>query len=426
MPLPAARRADVDPLRQELAEQIDSDADDLTRFLSAFVAAPSPNPPGDTREACTVLTAFLERAGIDHKIVAPREDMPNIVASFEGGAGPGPHLVLNGHIDVFPVEDASTWSRDPWSGDIAHGRVWGRGVIDMKCGTAAIVNAFAYLHDVADRLKGRLTLTCVSDEETVGPWGARWLVANMADEVLGDCLLSAEATGRHAIYFAERGVFWLTITIKTPGNHGAYGHVTPSASRIGAALINDLAEIETLEGKLTDNVEAVLKRASRSIDESHGPGAATILNRVTLNVAQVNAGIKNNMIPARCEMVLDVRLPIGLTKADVMPSIEAIVARYPEASIEHGEVLEPNWCDPDHPLVQILQDNAQSLSGVRPDAIVCLGMTDARLWRYAGVPAFTYGSSTDGIAGIDESVAIDDYLHVVKAHTLSAYDYLTR
>jgi succinyl-diaminopimelate desuccinylase len=295
----------------------------------------------------------------------------------------------------------------------------------MKCGTAAIVRTFAYLHDVADRLKGRLTLTCVSDEETVGPWGARWLVANRGEEVLGDCLLSAEATGRHAIYFAERGVFWLTVTIKTPGNHGAYGHVTPSASRMGAALIADLAEIERIEGKLSDNVAAVLDRAGTSIDVSHGPGAAGILNRVTLNVAQVNAGIKNNMIPARCEMVLDVRLPIGLTKADVMPAIEKIVARYPEASIEHGDVLEPNWCDPDHPLVPILQKNAAELTGVTPDPIVCLGMTDARLWRYAGVPAFTYGSSTEGIAGIDEIVAIDDYLHVVKTHTLSAFDYLT-
>ncbi|MEM7119655.1 MAG: M20/M25/M40 family metallo-hydrolase [Pseudomonadota bacterium] len=415
----------MDELRQSLADQIDHDGDELVDFLSQFVRARSPNPPGDTRDAAGVLTGFLDATGIDYEIIAPQADMPNIVASFEGGAGPGPHLVLNGHIDVFPVEDASVWARDPWSGDIDGGRVWGRGVIDMKCGTAAVTRTFAYLHDVADRLKGRLTLTCVSDEETVGPWGARWLVENHRDAVLGDCLLSAEATGPHAIYFAERGVFWLTITIKTPGNHGAYGHTTPSASRIGADLIRDLAEIETIEGQLSDNVAAILDRAQASIDVSHGAGASEILNKVTVNVAQVNAGIKNNMIPARCEIVLDLRLPIGLTKADVMPAIETIVARYPEASIDHGEMLDPNWCDPDHPLVPILQRNAEALTGIRPDPIVCLGMTDARLWRYAGIPAFTYGSTTEGTAGIDENVTIDDYLHVVKAHTLSAFDYLT-
>ena len=416
----------MDAARQGLSDAIDLEADNLVAFLSRFTATPSPNPPGDTRAACAVLTGALDAAGLAYEVIAPHPEMPNIVASFEGGAGPGPHLVLNDHIDVFPVEDPSVWSRDPWSGEVADGRIWGRGVIDMKCGTAALLHAYRLLHGVRERLKGRLTLTCVSDEETVGPWGARWLVENMPQRVLGDVLLSAEATGRHAIYFAERGVFWLTVVIRTPGAHGAYGHVTPSASRIAARLIEDLAEIETIEGAASDNIAAVLARAGTSIDASHGKGAAEMLNRVTLNVAMVNAGVKNNMIPSRAELVLDVRLPIGMAKADVMPSIEAIVARHPQATIEHGEVLEPNWCDPVHPLVDILQANAQALTGVRPDPIVCLGMTDARLWRYAGVPAFVYGSTTEGTAGIDESVEIADYLHVVRTHTLSAYDYLTR
>ena len=39
--------------------------------------------------------------------------MPNIVGSFDGGR-PGRHLVLNGHIDVFPVaDDGAGWTRDP-------------------------------------------------------------------------------------------------------------------------------------------------------------------------------------------------------------------------------------------------------------------------------------------------------------------------
>lgn len=415
----------MDATRLALAGAIDAQADDLVAFLSRLTATPSPNPPGDTRAACAVLTGALDAAGLPYEVVSPHPEMPNIVASFEGGAGPGPHLVLNGHIDVFPVEDASVWSRNPWSGEVAEGRIWGRGVIDMKCGTAALLHAYRLLHGAREHLKGRVTLTCVSDEETVGPWGARWLVENMPERVLGDVLLSAEATGRHAIYFAERGVFWLTIVIRTPGAHGAYGHVTPSASRIAARLIEELAGIETIEGAPSANIAGVLSRATASIDLSHGRGASEMLNRVTLNVAMVNAGVKNNMIPARAELVLDVRLPIGMGKADVMPAIEAIVARHPEAAIEHGDVLEPNWCDPVHPLVDILQANAQALTGVRPDPIVCLGMTDARLWRYAGVPAFVYGSTTEGTAGIDESVEIADYLHVVKAHTLSAYDYLT-
>ena len=109
----------MDATRQELSDTIDRQADDLVAFLSRFVATPSPNPPGDTRAACAVLSGALEAAGLEHEVIAPHPEMPNIVASFEGGAGAGPHLVLNGHIDVFPVEDPTVWSRDPWSGEVA-------------------------------------------------------------------------------------------------------------------------------------------------------------------------------------------------------------------------------------------------------------------------------------------------------------------
>lgn len=412
-------------LRNDLIAALDAEADEQVAFLSGFVAAPSPNPPGDTREAASHLIDALKAEGLDHEVFAPNEVMPNIVASFQGGAGDGPHVVLNGHIDVFPVEDPEVWSKDPWSGEISDGRVWGRGVIDMKCGTAALLHVYCHLHRIREHLKGRVTLTCVSDEETVGPWGARWLVANVPDKVLGDVLLSAEATGKRAVYFAERGVFWATITLRTPGGHGAYGHTTPSASRIAAAMIHDFEELEKIEGALSDNVAAVLERAEASIDLSHGEGTSAMLNKVTVNVAMVNAGVKANMIPSRCDIVLDIRLPISMTYADVLPHLEAIVARYPEASMTIDETIDPNWCDPDHPLVPILQKNAQSLTGTLPDPIVCLGMTDARLWRYAGIPAFVYGSTTEGTAGLNESVEIDDYLHVVKTHALTVFDYLS-
>jgi hypothetical protein len=43
--------------------------------------------------------------------------MPNIVGAFDC-ANAGRHLVLNGHIDVFPVaDDGAGWSKDPWGGE---------------------------------------------------------------------------------------------------------------------------------------------------------------------------------------------------------------------------------------------------------------------------------------------------------------------
>ena len=54
------------------------------------------------------------------------------------------------------------------------GRIYGRGACDMKCGTTASIFTFLYLRELCDEFHGRLTLSPVSDEETFGPYGARY------------------------------------------------------------------------------------------------------------------------------------------------------------------------------------------------------------------------------------------------------------
>ena len=119
----------------DLLQTIDSDRAAHLSFLQAFVQAPSPNPPGDTRAAADVITAYLKTHDITPEIIAPQPHMPNIVHDFTCRDA-------NGYIDVFPIgSSAPDWSRDPWSGDIAHGRLHGRGTVDMRAGTAASVIA---------------------------------------------------------------------------------------------------------------------------------------------------------------------------------------------------------------------------------------------------------------------------------------------
>ena len=187
-----ARETRVSTGRQQLLDWIERDRDDLVRFLQDFVRAKSPNPPGDTRKAAAFVTGFLDQRGLPYRIIAPHPEMPNIVGRFEGG-GPGRHLVLNGHIDVFPVaDDAAAGRSDPWGGAIVDGKIYGRGVADMKAGTTASIFTYRLSAPAArSELKGKLTLTAVSDEETFGPWGARYLMEHHP-EVHGDCLLNGE------------------------------------------------------------------------------------------------------------------------------------------------------------------------------------------------------------------------------------------
>ena len=179
--------------RQQILDWIEAERDEMVAFLSGFVATPSPNPPGDTTRAVAYITDFLQRQAAPYRLVDPQPTMANVVGSVRG-AQPGRHLVLNGHIDVFPVGQdpaAEGWTQDPWGGEVVDGVLYGRGSADMKCGTSASIWTYVLLNRLRDRLKGTLTLTCVSDEETFGPWGARWLMAN-EPEVRGDCCLNGE------------------------------------------------------------------------------------------------------------------------------------------------------------------------------------------------------------------------------------------
>ena len=154
--------------RETLARWIDNERERIISFLQAFIRCKSPNPPGDTTGAARYVMDFLRNEKLEFRVIAPEVTMPNLIAAF-GGARGGKRLVLNGHIDVFPVGDGTGWTRDPWGGEIVNGKIYGRGACDMKAGTTASIFTYAFLHRLRDRFKGRLTLTAVSDEETFGP-----------------------------------------------------------------------------------------------------------------------------------------------------------------------------------------------------------------------------------------------------------------
>jgi succinyl-diaminopimelate desuccinylase len=413
------------PHRQILLSWIDRDRDLLVKFLSDFVARPSPNPPGDTKVAAAFLRDSIEALGAPIGYRTAKPDWPNVVGSFDCAAM-GKHLVLNGHIDVFPAGPVDTWSRDPWSGAIADGKVHGRGVVDMKCGTAASVWTYVYLHRLREKLKGKLTLTCVSDEETGGTWGAKWLVDTFADDFRGDCMLNGEPSTPSTIRFGEKGTLRVVFEIATPGAHAAYTHMSKNAIRVAADLVRDLYALEDLPVPLSEDVRHAIETGRAVMDRALGEGAGRILDRVTVSAGVINGGVKINVLPGHCRLEVDIRLPVGLTHAAMMAELERITARYPEARLTPvwTHSAEPSTCDPNHPMVGILQDAVESLGRPKPAPVVSLGATDCKHWRHRGVPAYVYGCTPNNMAKGDEWIAIDEYLHVLRTHVLAAATYL--
>jgi succinyl-diaminopimelate desuccinylase len=411
--------------KEQILAWVEQDRDELVRFLSAFVAIPSPNPPGDTRDAARFLADRLRSEGVPIEIRSAKDHLPNVVGIFEG-ARPGRHLVLNGHVDVFPVGPAEPWTRDPWSGAVEDGKVHGRGVVDMKCGTSASIWTYIYLHRLREHLVGRLALTCVSEEETGGTWGTKWLIETYPGEFRGDCVLNGEPSVPNMIRFGEKGTLRLVFEIDTPGAHAAYTHQSANAIRIAADLIRDLYGLKDMCFEQDEAVRRAIEASGPAIDRGLGAGASGILNRVTVSPGVIGGGLKINMLPGRCRIEVDIRLPVGLNHAAIMAQVERIVARHPAARTTpvwtHSS--EPSVCDPEHEMVEILKRTVRELGREEPVPAVSLGATDAKHWRHHGVPAYVYGCTPNNMAKADEWVDIEEYLHVVRTHALATAAYL--
>lgn len=293
----------------------------------------------------------------------------------------------------------------------------------MKAGSGASLWAFLALAACRDAWKGRATLTLVSDEETFGPYGARYLIENRPD-VHGDVVLSGEPSTPYFVRFAEKGPLWVELTVHTPGGHGGYPQVSPNAILVAGEVLRDLQALGETRIRASDEILARVEQSRDKLDELFHDGATDALTRVTVNVGGISGGAKVNMIASDCRAEIDIRTPIGVSSQEVFARVTEIASRYEGASVRIMNVAESNFCDPDHELVDLIQRNATVARGIKPLPSLGLGGTDCRLWRYRGIPAFVYGPTPYGMGAPDEYVLIDDLLATAAVHTFSAFDYL--
>lgn len=248
--------------------------------------------------------------------------------------------------------------------------------------------------------------------------------------MLGDCLLNAEPSGLGTVRFGEKSMLWLRFTVETGGGHSAYPHLGDSANRLAVRLVRRLEGIESKAPAEPRPVRLILDQPEvrAAAEASLGAGAAEVMRRVSMNVGVVRGGDAINMLPAKCVLDVDFRLPVGVSRAEVKADAAAIVDRLPGVRCEELDTggIEASWSDPGHEMVGCLVRNAGSGpgGGAVPQPVIGLGGTDARFWRARGVPAFVHGCSPAGMGAPDESVSIEEFHRVLRTHALAAFDYL--
>ena len=161
---------DQERTRAALALGVRERRAELIDITTQLVRVPSENPHGSTENVANVAARLLSVPGIEVELAASKPPIVNVIARVRGAAS-GRRLVYNGHLDTYPIGDASQWSADPLGGVVQDGRLYGRGAADMKGGIACSILAARLLAERRDTWAGEVVVTLAGDEESMGPHG---------------------------------------------------------------------------------------------------------------------------------------------------------------------------------------------------------------------------------------------------------------
>ncbi len=215
-------------LRTELARRVDGSLDRLIAVTRRLVAVASPNPPSDTEAIAKVAESLLrEIPGIEVEVIEPAPRVKSLIGRIRS-ARPGRRLIFNGHLDTFPILEHLPWTVPPLGGVLKDGRLYGRGVCDMKGGMACSLLAAQLLAGHRDAWPGEIVLTLAGDEENMGSLGTGWMLEHIP-HAKGDANICGDVGSPKVVRFGEKGLMWIEIEATGSPAHGAHVHKGPNA-----------------------------------------------------------------------------------------------------------------------------------------------------------------------------------------------------
>ena len=358
----ALSREQQNCLRAHVLSIIDDRQIEFVQLLSRVVQHPTENPPGDTVSLAGFIASWLGDQGIPTEYVDPHPTLRSVLSTFNQHAAESLHFMFNGHLDVFPSDDPSLWSIPPFEGRIAEGNVHGRGVGDMKCGLTASLIAYSLLYHLRDQLPARISLMAVADEETGGELGTGW-VLDRHPEWLPDACIIGEPCSPDAVRIGEKGISAVTITFEGESYHGSLGVSDNSILRMAQGLLV-LQEVVNLKPDIPEAQRVIIDEAMTHNLNEQTRGLELLLRAAVLNVGTIEGGICVNVAPRNVVAQVDIRIPFGLTRQDVLTWARKRLAA---AGLSDAELVlasygsEANYTDPLHPLAPDYQEERSTV-----------------------------------------------------------------
>jgi acetylornithine deacetylase/succinyl-diaminopimelate desuccinylase-like protein len=411
-------------LRTTLAKRVDASLDRLIAVTRRLVAVASPNPPSDTEEIAAVAEALLrEIPGIEVEVVEPAPRVKSLIGRIRTNR-PGRRLIFNGHLDTFPLLKTLPWTVPPLGGVLKDGKLYGRGVCDMKGGMACSLLAAHLLAENRDAWAGEIVLTLAGDEENMGSLGTGWMLEHIP-HAKGDANICGDVGSPKVVRFGEKGLMWVEVEATGAPAHGAHVHRgTNAIDRLRVAL-DRLKDLETVAFQPPPVVTQAIAKAKAISEPLSGAGESETLQRVTVNIGTIEGGTSPNLVPTHAIARADIRLPVGITTDVLAAKLDDWLAPLEGVNWRAIRRFEPSFTPPDDEIVVRTAQVAAEVLGTAPAVNMRVGGSDSRWYRPAGVPTVVLGLTPFNMGGADEYVLVDELLAVAKIHTLTAFDFLT-
>jgi acetylornithine deacetylase/succinyl-diaminopimelate desuccinylase-like protein len=303
------------------------------------------------------------------------------------------------------------------------GRIYGRGVSDMKAGIAASIIATTVLAEHRDVWSGEIVITLAGDEESMGTFGTQYLLDNV-EKARGDAVVCGDVGSPKVIRFGEKGLVWFEIMATGKAAHGAHVHKGKSAIDLLRSALDLVKKLENLPVQMPLEISQAIASASALSESMSGEGESETLRTVTVNIGPISGGVSPNLVASEAKAQGDIRLPVGMSTQQIIDHLNEWLDPIEGISWRALQRYEPSYTSPSHDIILCAMAASEEVMNEKPVANMRVGASDTRLYRAAGIPSVVLGCTPNNMGVADEYVVVDELLAVAKIHALIAYDFL--
>jgi succinyl-diaminopimelate desuccinylase len=358
----------------------------MVDLACSLISKKTINPPGDEYLVKDIVVKSMKELDMKVKVIGSKK-RPNILGETcpqpkgrRVGSG-SPSIAILCHMDVVPP--GRGWKTDPFKPIIKNGRLYGRGACDDKGPYAASWAAIKKVLKNNKKLKGKIILGAVADEERGSKEGLELLLKKK--KLKCDFCFIPDGGRMNEVVIGEKGMLWLKFASLGKSAHG-------SNPQKGVNAITNML----------DFLSSIIKlQINKKIDSHFTP--------MTINLGEIKGGDAPNMVPSYCEAIVDIRYPLGIKKEDIIKKAESLMGSFNKKNKKGRIVLKeipqessPHLLDENNPFLKTFLKASKDMKANLPAPmsrrskqagmkfVTIGGNSVGKILYFAGMPSFSH------------------------------------